>query len=305
MKRLFLFILLTVAIWGTAMAQYQPKMAADMTDFLGQVVQASEKNGDVVIHSECGIFSIRSSHLATFTTRSLDAGHNYSIILFTDKMIPNFKLVLWRLDGGTWVRVDSSDQDLARAKNLNSLGDMETINVRPSASKDYAFQLVSMSGKNETGRYGLVVQDHESGSGSSSGGSSGGNDGERYSPSNGKNADHYFKTKGYKWAYLKTDPQTKKTVLDGTWQASEEEGLFVANEGKKDFRQLQPASLASTSTINSVTTPNGITAFNLTHSSGTAVTVEVDPAKQTLTIWSKSNGRDYVIVYTLTGSYYQ
>lgn len=302
---------MALVFWTRSVAQYHPKMAADMTEFLGQVVQASEKNGDVVIHSECGIFSIRSTHLATFTTRSLNAGHNYSIIMFTDLMIPNFKLVLWRLDGNNWVRVDSSDQDAARAKNLNSLGDMEVINVRPSVSKDYAFQLVSMSGKNETGRYGLVVQDHESKSGNNGNNGSSGNEGTSGTGNNGsnsaggRNANHYFKTKGYKWAYLKTDPETKKTILDGTWQTSEEEGLFVANEGKRDFRQLQPTGLASTSTINSVTTPNGITSFDLTHSSGTAVTVEVDPARQTLTIWSKSSGRDYVIVYTLTGNYYQ
>ena len=111
----------TSIFWGLLLAglchhnaalaqQYQPATAAEMTNFIGEVVAASEKNGDAVIHSECGIFSIRSSHLATFTTRTLYSGHTYGIILFSDHMIPNFKLVLWRHDGSNWVRVDSSDQ---------------------------------------------------------------------------------------------------------------------------------------------------------------------------------------------------
>jgi hypothetical protein len=348
MRSFFLFLAATCFCFR-GFCQYQPTTAAEMTDFIAQVVVASEKNGDAVIHTEAGIFSIRSSHLATFTSRTLFPNHDYAIILFSDRVIPNFKFVLWRLDNGRWTRVDSADQDLAKARNISGkfVGDMEVLKVHPTVAKDYAFQLVSMSGKNETGRYGLVIQMHDAKDGSGAGGTSGtggtsgnggtngGNGGTNgangssgtSSASNGAGGtngsgangngfnggsynsandmrDHFYKTRGYKWAYLKVDAQTKKTVLDGNWQTNTEEGLFIANEGKKDFQQLQPTNLASKYSINAVTVPNGIKAFNLTHSSGTVATVEVDLTKNTLTLWSKSNGKDYVIVYTLVENYY-
>ncbi|HLZ87524.1 MAG TPA: hypothetical protein VKQ52_09800 [Puia sp.] len=294
MKWGLLFLLFWVCCSRTGFAQYQPATASEMTGFVGQVVQASEKNGDVVIHSECGIFSIRSTHLATFTTRMLYTGHEYTIILFSDQMIPNFKLVLWRHDASNWVRVDSSDQDLAKARHLESkfVGDMEIVKVKPFVAQEYAFQLVSMSGKNETGRYGLVIQEHETKANAYG------------SRPEVKSGDHFFKTQGYQWAYLKVDPVTKKNLVDGQWQTNTDEGLFMANEEKKEFQQLQPTSLASKYTINSVTTPNGITAYNLTHSSGVAATMEVDLVNKTLKIWSSANGRSYIIVYTLVDNYY-
>jgi hypothetical protein len=311
---LFALVLSGLCCHNSVFAQYQPATAAEMTDFIGSVVAASEKNGDVVIHSECGIFSIRSTHLATFTTRTLYTGHIYTVILFSDRMIPNFKLVLWRHDGANWVRVDSSDQDVAKARHLDSklLGDMELLKVRPFEAKEYAFQLVSMSGKNETGRYGLIIQEHETTKAdegvvrpdSKDGSGSQGSNGSEQGSGDMSGRDHFFKTDGYQWAYLKVDPVTHKNIVDGQWQPSKEEGLFVANLDKKDFRQLEPTSLASKYTINFVTTPNGITAFNLTHSSGVASAVEVDTVNHTLKLWSASKGRSYVIIYNLTENYY-
>ena len=269
-----------------------------MTDFIGQVVVESEKKGETVIHSECGIFTIRSNRQVTFTARMLYPGHVYSVILISDRMIPDFKFVLWRREGADWVRVDSSNQDLVRTKNIQSklLGDMEVLPVRPATAQEYAFQLVSMSDKNETGRFGLIIQEHLS---NTTGATDNSGRSEQGSGS------RFFKTKGYEWAYLKLDATTNNMIVDGQWQQSTDQGLFTANEERKDFEQLQPTSLATKYTLNSVTTQNGIVAYNLTHiASKVAATVEVDAAKKTLKLWSKAAGRDYVIVYTLEESYY-
>lgn len=283
---------------GTAFAQYQPSTAAEMTDFIGQVVQATEKKGEAVIHSECGIFTIRTNRQAMFSTRMLYPGHEYTVILLSDRMIPNFKFVLWRREGDNWVRVDSSNQNLVKAKNIQStlLGDMETVQLQPQTSQEYAFQMVSISDKNETGHYGLIIQQRPA---STTDGSTSGNGGQ----SNARTGDRFFKTRGYEWAYLKKDANSDRMLVDGEWQKSTDEGLFMANAGRSDFQQLQPTSLAAKYTLNSSKTQNGVVAYYLTHTSGIAATVEVDAARQKLTLWSKSSGRDYVIVYTVVESY--
>ena len=177
MKKMFLFLFVILALSRPGRGQeYHPSTAVQMNEYLQQVVDLSEKDNWSVIRAECGIFSIRSQ-VIDYGTRILYPGHVYTIKVFTDKMIPDFKLVVWRAnDANQYERLDSSDFNELRLKNITTdfLGDMEIVTVTPSVAREYAYQIVSMTGRNKTGHYGLVIQEKEVTQGSTGQNSSGG-----------------------------------------------------------------------------------------------------------------------------------
>ena len=325
MKKMFLFLFVILALSRPGRGQeYHPSTAVQMNEYLQQVVDLSEKDNWSVIRAECGIFSIRSQ-VIDYGTRILYPGHVYTIKVFTDKMIPDFKLVVWRAnDANQYERLDSSDYNELKSKNITTdfLGDMEIVTVTPGVAREYAYQIVSMTGRNKTGHYGLVIQEKEVTQGSTGQNSSGGatdrssayrpatrhsgyqsagrNGGSQGSGSTANNQ-HYVRTGSYEWAYLKENLFNHREVVDGNWQQASVKGLFAINEVQRTIEQLEPANLKASYRINNVSTQGKVITYQTTHvASGTSANITVDLNASMLMIRSLSNRRPYLIKYYIS-----
>jgi hypothetical protein len=316
MKKMSLFLLVILALSRPGRGQvYHPSTAVEMNEYLQQVVENSEKDNWSVIRAECGIFSVRSE-VIDYGTRILYPGHVYTIKVFTDEMISDFKLVVWRAnDANQYERFDSSDYNELRLKNIttNFLGDMEIVTVTPSVAREYAYQIVSMTGRNRTGHYGLVIQEKEVSQGSSGQNSSSQNSSSRaadrsnaYRPVTRKNestvnSQHYIRTGSYEWAYLKQNLFTHREVAESNWQQASVKGLFAVNEVQRTIEQLEPANLKATYRINNVSRQGRVVTYEATHvASGTLASITVDLSNSMLMIRSISNRKPYLIRYYIS-----
>jgi hypothetical protein len=329
MKKMSFIVFLIFSLTYSGKSQaYHPATAMEMNDYLQQVVESSETEYKMpVIRAECGIFSMRD--VVDYSTRTLYPGHQYIIKLFTDRMIPDVRLVLWQLNtaNNKYVRIDSSEKNELPVRNIKSdlLGSMVEVTVTPAAAAEYSFQIVSTSDRNRTGRFGVIIQqtDVPQNSNKSSQNSGTGSGGYRpvtrnneYRSTNRSGSDQgsnehnggattssqvYIRTGSYEWVYLKENFFTHHETPDGSWQTQSVKGLFAVNIPMKTIEQLEPANLKGTFRINNVNTQGKVITYQTTHeTSGVSATIIVDLAASTLKIRSVSNNRPYMIVYYIS-----
>jgi hypothetical protein len=278
--------------------------ASFLNDGLKNIVQKREKMEENVVHAETGIFTINRNAFTDNTSRVLYQGNTYTIVIFTDKRIPDFKLLVWKSDGkGQWQRYDSVNQNNAASMPSKSFGDQETIRVTPAENSDYSFQLVSVSNANTTGRYGVVIMAEVAGTkkmtmvapgsgGAKGNGTQSGNGANGYL-SNTITRKTYFSCDHESAAWMKIDANNK-WALDGEWTRTEETSLFVLNPAVTVFEYSTPKAKLSYH-VESWKKEGARSTYEVKIDGGANYTLEVDVSQNIIDMIGKTTeGRWYV-----------
>lgn len=157
MKKIFP-TLITILTLNFSLRAQDLNSASWLNSILKYAVSDAEKEKSYVVHAETGICTINKSNNRDYTSRTLFQGTTYLIRTFTDTRIEDFKLRVWKWANGQWERYDSSNVNNKRSLNIKGLGDKEAIKIAPAADGDYAFELVSNSAANKTGRYAIMIE---------------------------------------------------------------------------------------------------------------------------------------------------
>lgn len=316
-----------IICWITALVLVRGVFAQDfnsasfMNDVLKYRIRDLEKKDDNIVHAETGIFTIKKGVASDYTARRLYPGNVYTIEVFTDPRIQDFKLLVWRSVDGQWQRYDSVNESNRTRLNVQSIGDRETISITPSEEREYAFQLISASYANTTGRYAVWIRATKSGSSSSGSGSSGSggySGGSGSSGSGGSGAGGYSSGSGSsgsssggsgsgsssdKKSYLSCDYSSlawfkkdanDKWVLDGDWTRTDEASMFVVNPAWTVFEHTTPA-MKSTYYVQSSKKDGDVYSYEVKSDVGNNYTFQVDLKNSKMDIIGKnSEGRWFV-----------
>ena len=290
--------------------------ASFLNDGLKYIVQDMEKKKENVVHAETGIFTINKSMVSDFTNRRLYRGNTYTIVVFTDTRIRDFKLLVWKSDtAGRWSRYDSVNENDHARLNSKSVGDQEVIHVTPDEDREYSFQLTSETSGNTTGRYGVVIIAELAGAkkttgvtgggangngsnGSGAGGSTGnGGTTTRAGVNGGTNTGNlktYLSCDYYSTIWLKKNA-ANKWVMDGDWTRTDESSLFVLNPEETVFEHTTPRQKSSYY-VQSRKNEGKVYTYEVKSDVGNNYTFEVDLAQDRMDIMVRAdNGRWYLL----------
>jgi hypothetical protein len=312
---------LTLFQGGFAQQASDPNSASFLNDVLRLAVEKMEKRNENIVHAESGIFTINKNLVSDYTSRRLYPGNTYTIVVFTDTRIQDFKLLVWKSnEKKEWVRYDSVNESDHAKMTTESIGDKETIHLAPAEERDYAFQLISNSNANKTGRYGVVIiaevpgaKNTTSGNGDGSGGTGASgsgttNDGANVSGGrtgvNGGTASGGASNTGklktflscdyYSFAYLKKGVNDK-WVLDGDWSRTDESSLFVLNPEETIFEHTTP-TIKSSYYVQSKKNEGKVYNYEVKSDVGNSYTFEVDLEQNKIDIVGKTDkGRWFIV----------
>src|SRR5215467_6561197 len=100
MKPIICWIAALVLVRGAIAQDFNS--ASFMNDVLKFRIRDLEKKDDNIVHAETGIFTIKKGVASDYTARRLYTGNVYTIEVFTDPRIQDFKLLVWRSVDGQW-----------------------------------------------------------------------------------------------------------------------------------------------------------------------------------------------------------
>jgi len=294
MKKLATIFLILALAYGSHAQDLNS--ASYMNTILQGAVQKMESNNGNVVHAETGIVTINSSLNGDYTTRELYAGNTYTITVFTDTRVPNFKLLIWKKNAANdWERFDSVDENNHTKLGLEAIGDKEVIRIKPLENKDYAIQLFSQSSGNKTGRYGVIIvadkNATQTGTGTGNGGTT---TPTTTTPSTSSaNKKTFMSCDYYSFTYLKKD-NNDKWALDGDWERTDESSLFMLNPAETMFEHTTPA-MKSTYYVQSKSNDGKVFSFEVKSDVGNSYTFDLNLKEDKLDIFGKdAKGRWFV-----------
>ncbi|MBS1659880.1 MAG: hypothetical protein JST68_02385 [Bacteroidetes bacterium] len=262
--------------------------ASWLNSVLEIAVQNAEKEKAYVVHAETGIFTINKSSFSDYTSRTLFQGTTYTVTIFTDPRIEDFKLLVWKMVDNKWQRYDSINTSNRYSLNIKGIGDRERIKVNPPADGQYAFELISASSVNKTGRYAVMVEAISNSNNSTTNSSTSNNN--NTTEKTGK----FFVSTDTLWsANLKVD-NNNKFQTDGQWSYSPLRTLFEINPAGTVIVHTTP-DMTSSYFVQSKSNDGVVFTYEVKSDAGNTYTFKLDTKGYVLNIYGKSsNGQWFV-----------
>lgn len=300
MKKIFCTLLIfTLSL--SAFAQ-DLNSASWLNSVLEIAVRNAEKEKAYVVHAETGIFTINKSSFSDYMSRNLFNGTTYTVTVFTDPRIIDFKLLVWKMVDGKWQRYDSSNISNKNILNINGIGDRERIKVNPPSDGQYAFELISASYTNKTGRYAVMIEAVSNGtSGSNNNGATGaGNGTSSNNKNNGgsgnttaKTGKFFASTDTLYSANLKID-NNNKFQTDGEWSYNPLHTLFEINPAGTVITHTTP-EMTSSYFVQSKSNDGVVFTYEVKSDAGNSYTFKLDTQGYMLNIYGKTaNGQWFI-----------
>jgi hypothetical protein len=297
-----IFCLCTVFMLSISAFSQDLNSASWLNNVLEYAVRNAEKEKNYVVHSETGIFTINKSSSSDYTSRTLFQGTSYVVTIFTDPRIADFKLLVWKMVNGEWQRYDSSNTTNKSILNTNGLGDREFIKLSPPADGEFAFQLVSASSANKTGRYAVMIEaaSISTGTGTATGTGTGSTS-NTGTTGTGTNSGSTTGTTGKFFVSCDTvyDANLKvgkdnKWEADGQWTYTRLSTLFEINPAGTVITHTTP-DMTSSYFVQSKSNDGTVFTYEVKSDAGNTYTFKLDTKGYMLNIYGKtSSGQWYV-----------